>query len=440
LLRRKKAKQENGKHGRIYYVTRGRKGHLSSKMIDEVAPPDKKIESWIKKNKKRFKDRYGDGYEKYLYGKAWNNYNGKLTESVEDDDEWITINKDSDDETLSSAHEILTEIIDVMDASGIIEIGTDKIRDHISDMYGKCKNIIEKMWELDLFQNANPVDSSFNIKNDDLYSHFENLENSVRDYAYEDGYYNRYYEREYDSESTWDNILNEPTDRLLQNYLSSRDWSGFYEDITDLTETVEGIIANTTPISIRWDGSEEQEGLSQEEQQQQIAQVRTELKNRFKKLFELRDYVTEISDNPSISEVETLLHDIDLFDSECSCNDLNNAVDEETLRQLNNAIRKVSDLRDTIEQNARDSAQESGDFDVYSDEEFDQDATWENIDDNTICDWVNHIGSISDRISIYLKVIEIKKILERCNDVYNSEYTPVSSTGEEFNESASYNF
>lgn len=82
LLRRRK-EQETGK---IYYSTVGRNGKIKTKELDEVAPPDREIESWIKKNKKTFQDRYGDGYEKYLYGKAWKKFNGKksLKESEND--------------------------------------------------------------------------------------------------------------------------------------------------------------------------------------------------------------------------------------------------------------------------------------------------------------------------------------------------------------------
>ena len=85
LLRRVRAKQENGKKGRIYFITRGRNGKLSSKPLEEVAPPDREIESWIRKNKKAFKDRYGEDYGKFLYGKAWKKYNGKkpLKEGIE---------------------------------------------------------------------------------------------------------------------------------------------------------------------------------------------------------------------------------------------------------------------------------------------------------------------------------------------------------------------
>lgn len=46
--------------------------------LSEASPPDKSIETWIKKNKKRFQDRYGneEGLE-VLYGRAWNMYNAK---------------------------------------------------------------------------------------------------------------------------------------------------------------------------------------------------------------------------------------------------------------------------------------------------------------------------------------------------------------------------
>ena len=73
LLRRKKAQHDEGM-GRIYYTTIGRKGHLVRKEIDEVAPPGKDAESWIKKNKKRFKDKYGKEWKNVLYATAWKNY------------------------------------------------------------------------------------------------------------------------------------------------------------------------------------------------------------------------------------------------------------------------------------------------------------------------------------------------------------------------------
>ena len=72
LLRRKKDKQSN-----IYFTTRGRRKVVGVHPLDEVAPPDRSIEKWIGDNKERFKEKYGKDYGKYLYGKAWNKFNGK---------------------------------------------------------------------------------------------------------------------------------------------------------------------------------------------------------------------------------------------------------------------------------------------------------------------------------------------------------------------------
>lgn len=55
---------------------------MNATNIQETAPPDPKIEAWIKKNKQRFKDKYGDKGEEILYGKAWNMYN-KETVDIE---------------------------------------------------------------------------------------------------------------------------------------------------------------------------------------------------------------------------------------------------------------------------------------------------------------------------------------------------------------------
>lgn len=85
LLRRMKDRESK----KIYFVTRGRKGHLKDNELTEVAPPDKDIESWIRKNKTKFKDRYGNDYEKYLYATAWKKYNGRpLKETFDTFDEY----------------------------------------------------------------------------------------------------------------------------------------------------------------------------------------------------------------------------------------------------------------------------------------------------------------------------------------------------------------
>lgn len=46
--------------------------------LAEEAPPDPKIEAWIKSNKKSFKDKYGEKKGKeILYATAWKMYNNK---------------------------------------------------------------------------------------------------------------------------------------------------------------------------------------------------------------------------------------------------------------------------------------------------------------------------------------------------------------------------
>ena len=42
--------------------------------IDEVAPPGKKAERFIKKHKKEFKKNYGKKWASYLYGTAWKQF------------------------------------------------------------------------------------------------------------------------------------------------------------------------------------------------------------------------------------------------------------------------------------------------------------------------------------------------------------------------------
>lgn len=47
-----------------------------AKLVSESAPPDAKIEKWIKDNKQTFKDKYGDEKgTQILYAKAWKMYN-----------------------------------------------------------------------------------------------------------------------------------------------------------------------------------------------------------------------------------------------------------------------------------------------------------------------------------------------------------------------------
>lgn len=52
------------------------------KTVDESAPPNPKIEKWIKANKSKFKDKYGDEKgEEVLYATAWKMYKESIEES-----------------------------------------------------------------------------------------------------------------------------------------------------------------------------------------------------------------------------------------------------------------------------------------------------------------------------------------------------------------------
>lgn len=46
-------------------------------VILEEAPPDKELEQWIKDNKAKFKEKYGEKGEGILYATAWKRYNSK---------------------------------------------------------------------------------------------------------------------------------------------------------------------------------------------------------------------------------------------------------------------------------------------------------------------------------------------------------------------------
>jgi len=60
--------------------------------LSEAAPPDKSIETWIKKNKKRFTDRYGeDEGVSILYGRAWDMYNSRKEKSESLSEETIRV-------------------------------------------------------------------------------------------------------------------------------------------------------------------------------------------------------------------------------------------------------------------------------------------------------------------------------------------------------------
>lgn len=190
LLRRKKAQQDEGM-GRIYYIARGRKGHLVNKPIDEVAPPGKESEKWIKKNKKRFKDKYGKDYERYLYGKAWNNYNGKkkLKESIDPFDTNFDVLQ-------NDIEEIIKEYKSVKD----MLFNSNNISDN--NFAGFFEDIIKFCYHY------NNIDVIKGLENQVL-SAKDSLMENVEEHAMNSGDFNVYDDDEYDREATHENIMND---------------------------------------------------------------------------------------------------------------------------------------------------------------------------------------------------------------------------------------
>ena len=188
ILRRKKAQHDEG-HGRIYYIARGRKGHLKGGELDEVAPPGKESEKWIKKNKKRFKEKYGKDYEKYLYGKAWNNYNGKkkIKESIED----VSSFKNEGKELIEKYKKLINCLNSIS-------------QQELDNKFLNFKNDLTK------FTREYKNDGKFI---EDLYYTTDNandaLIDTLEEKAYDSGDYGQYYDDEYDAQETHQEIENQ---------------------------------------------------------------------------------------------------------------------------------------------------------------------------------------------------------------------------------------
>ena len=203
ILRRKKAQQDEG-HGRIYYIARGRKGHLKGGELDEVAPPGKESEKWIKKNKKRFKEKYGKDYEKYLYGKAWNNYNGKkkLKESIQN---------------VNTFREDGRELIDLYNKliNCLNSISQQNLDDKFINFRNKLLNFTREYHGGGKF--LEDLDYASEGANDHLID-------TLGERAYASGNYAEYYENEYNAEATHSHIEGDNAfDKIIRDVLPGRE-------------------------------------------------------------------------------------------------------------------------------------------------------------------------------------------------------------------------
>lgn len=73
-------KPVNSTDAKKILATRRKQGTVNETALDEKAPPGKKAESFIKKNKDSFKKRYGKRWKKVLYATAWEKF-GEKSES-----------------------------------------------------------------------------------------------------------------------------------------------------------------------------------------------------------------------------------------------------------------------------------------------------------------------------------------------------------------------
>lgn len=83
-------------------------GKMHEEEVNEVAPPSKNSEDWIKKNKNRFSKEYGKKKgEEVLYGKAWKDYKAKHEETNETETEYTNAQNGSTKKQLPGGNDKL---------------------------------------------------------------------------------------------------------------------------------------------------------------------------------------------------------------------------------------------------------------------------------------------------------------------------------------------
>lgn len=456
LLRRKKAQQENGKHGRIYYVARGRNGHLKSKPLEEVAPPDKKIESWIKKNKKRFKDRYGDGYEKYLYGRAWKAYNGKLTESIDYSDiDDISVNLDEDykKDDIKKAKKMASDILMLINREIDEQTHYNTVYEENHAHKKAYERIFNELHEKGFFDNTvdNPADCILEnfIINDRYYLYsevFEPFKDQVYEDAYESGDYDQYSDREYNSDATWDAIYNYGDIALIDEYCDFGDFQNFADDVIENLNNVIEVIENPQINFIPWTGEDNEEFNPQQIKdinKQKTSEVIRSLKEKFSNVYEIKNLLESLyedrerPDRSQLSNIESFCEYYEFYHNKFPVQEFDSIISTENVRQITINLQDLENKWDHYKDAARDTAINSNDFDVYDDGEYDAEATREEVDNHSFEDLLNNLSYFE---SYYKTVLLIKVIFEKIVEICDNIDEHKLSTGEEFDESVSYKF
>ena len=373
LLRRKKEKET----GKLYYSTVGRNGKLKSADLTEVAPPDKDSETWIRKNKKKFKDRYGDGYEKYLYGKAWKNYNGKkrLKESYSQDED---------------------------------------------NIYLEVYNFLSK--ELENNNNVNDImrrfiDNNFfdaNIGNNEYSDKIESFGDHARECAVENGNFDVYDEDEIDYDATVDNINSNTYGYLWDRYYYDSSANDIFEDMYKcLIENVGTKEESDEVNEPTWDGDESYNSN---------ISVNNEIKSD-----EMNNEEMNIDDDTKeiIEFLKKLCSERDYGDDDTK-NDILDKLGEYS--ESYNSPRDYDNLYTRLRDEIYDAARESDDFNVYE-RTYNSDATWDAVYQESVYDLLYYVSDNKIKNFLY-EIYEICK--EEVDNISVSEEP--ETTGEEFNE------
>ena len=397
LLRRKKAQHDEGM-GRIYYTTIGRKGHLVRKEIDEVAPPGQEAEKWIKKNKKRFKDKYGKDYEKYLYGKAWNNYNGKkkVNESVEYDKKY---------------KEFIPAFFDLYDFY-------EKVKDRLSnndyrvsdyqDLYDKALDTIRKL-------NWNSSTREITEKIGFIENACDDVRSWMQDAAVESGDYDAFNEGEYDPMGTRDNIHNMGISTFLDRYIDESNTLYFWKRIKSL--------ATEMLMKIQDESSEPEFNGNFDEIQTPQPEPLIQVSDEIKALQEIIKNVDKMIANPDDRDLINYYYD-DFYE----------------IYQYNtfNSVDKLNDkflelLFDYVDENF---AGEENDFVSRGEREYNSDETYENVSNESTYDLMvkffdkNDADTFLDRLS---ELEDIKNYIDK-HLLHNSSDEQDEDSGDEYDE------
>lgn len=239
------------------------------------------------------------------------------------------------------------------------------------------------------------------------------------------GEFNEYQRGELNTDAMWDNINNESYNQLIYDYAGSYRTTEYFKQVlgivNNLLESDEfKAVAFTNGNDGMWDGSEELEMPTE------ITNKKVEPTEIYNKVINLKNTLTKLINEHNDGQRYTI---VSISDNR----EMITKVAEELyynyhIRSFDNDIEDVFiSFRDDFEREAA----ESGDYDVYFDDEYDEEATWDRIRNCSVSDLLNSISINGDEFVEELSSI-IEKILAKYGHTNSMNELP---SGEEFNES-----